>query len=150
MASSVMSLAPIAVRAFAHRDDIMRLVDLCQLVKDAFDKARQEHTGEDPVFATLRVNAAIMEALMPHIDEIEVLWERLDKRVLGGDGAEPWTRARYQAHLARLGLYRGKVDGLPGKLTDEAVSAFQRMKNMAIVDGEVGPATTELLIADGA
>lgn len=150
MASSPMSLAPIAVRAFSHRDDIMRLVDLLRPAGAALDKERKNRVGEDPIFATLRVNAAIMEALLPNLDEIEVLCERIDKRVLGSEGAEPWTRARYQAHLARLGLYRGKVDGLPGKLTDEAVAAFQRAKNMQIVDGEVGPATTELLIADGA
>lgn len=150
MASSPLSLAPIAVRAFSHRDDIMRLVDLCRPVKDAFDKERREHASDDPIFSTLRVNAAVMDALMPRLDEIEVLWERINKRVLGSEGSEPWTRARYQAHLKRIGLYRGQVDGLPGKLTDEAVAAFQRTKNMQIVDGEVGPATTELLIADGA
>ena len=146
----IADLAPVAVRAFQYRADIQRLVELLAPVKETLDRARAEHVGDDPIFGTIRVIAAVTAVLSPRLAEIEALYERINMRVLQGHGAEPWTRARYQAHLQSLGLYRGKVDGLPGKLTEEAVAAFQRMKGMKIVDGEVGPATTELLIADGA
>lgn len=146
----IAELAPIAVRAFQYRADIQRFVELLTPVKATLDKARKEHAGDDPIFGVIRVAAEVAAVLTLRLAEIETLYERINMRVLQGAGAEPWTRARYQAHLQRLGLYRGAVDGLPGKLTEEAVAAFQRMKNMKIVDGEVGPATTELLIADGA
>lgn len=146
----IAELAPIAVRAFQYRADIQRLVELLAPVKEALDRARTKHAGDDPIFGAIRVTAEVTAILDQRLSEIEVLYERINTRVLQGAGAEPWTRARYQAHLKRLGLYRGDVDGLPGKLTEEAVEAFQRMKGMKIVDGEVGPATTELLIADGA
>ena len=146
----ISDLAPVAVRAFQYRADIQRFAELLAPVKDAFDESRKEHAGDDPIFGTIRVTAEVTAVLAPRLAEIEALYERINTRVLQGHGAEPWTRARYQAHLKRLGLYRGEVDGLPGKLTEDAVAAFQRMKGMKIVDGEVGPATTELLIADGA
>jgi hypothetical protein len=146
----IADLAPVAVRAFQYRDDIQRLIELLSPVKDALDKSRKEHSSDDPIFGTIRVTAEVTAILAPRLSEIETLYERINTRVLQGHGSEPWTRARYQAHLKRIGLYRGQVDGLPGKRTEEAVAAFQRMKNMTIVDGEVGPATTELLIADGA
>lgn len=45
-----------------------------------------------------------------------------------------------QSALASLGIYKGKVDGIKGPLTDAAIRAFQRLNSLA-PDGIVGPKT---------
>lgn len=52
---------------------------------------------------------------------------------------------QYQAQLKTLGYYDGNVDGIVGRLTEQAVRAFQRDHEL-VVDGIVGPATRATLI----
>jgi lysozyme len=52
---------------------------------------------------------------------------------------------QYQQWLKELGYYKGSVDGLVGKRTNDAVKAFQR-DNDLVVDGRVGPATIATII----
>lgn len=49
-----------------------------------------------------------------------------------------------QHRLQQLGLYKGKVDGIFGPLTQQAVFTFQRRHGL-IVDGIVGPVTWHAL-----
>lgn len=63
--------------------------------------------------------------------------------------AEPWTVARYQLFLKDRGFYTGRVDGDPQGLTRAAVRAYQAHHGLAI-DGEVGPATTAIMLSEGA
>lgn len=51
----------------------------------------------------------------------------------------------YQGMLAKLGYYKGKIDGFRGDKTDTAIETFQRDKGLKI-DGVVGPATRAALI----
>jgi lysozyme len=50
----------------------------------------------------------------------------------------------YQEQLAKLGYYKGPIDGIAGRGTRDAVMAFQLDKNLE-VDGLVGPATRSAL-----
>ena len=50
-----------------------------------------------------------------------------------------------QEYLQALGYYRGKVDGINGKLTQEAIKGFQRDHNL-LVDGIVGQNTWRALL----
>ena len=50
-----------------------------------------------------------------------------------------------QEYLKALGYYRGKVDGINGKLTQEAIKGFQRDHNL-LVDGIVGQNTWRALL----
>jgi len=53
--------------------------------------------------------------------------------------------ALVQEYLQALGYYRGKVDGINGKLTQEAIKGFQRDHNL-LVDGIVGQNTWRALL----
>lgn len=53
--------------------------------------------------------------------------------------------ALVQEYLKALGYYRGKVDGINGKLTQEAIKGFQRDHNL-LVDGIVGQNTWRALL----
>jgi len=50
----------------------------------------------------------------------------------------------YQSDLAKLGYYKGIIDGKPGALTKGAVLNFQRATGL-LPDGKVGPATRAAL-----
>lgn len=52
---------------------------------------------------------------------------------------------QYQQWLKDLGFYNGKVDGLVGPSTINAVRAFQKANDL-VVDGRMGPATMSTLI----
>ncbi len=54
----------------------------------------------------------------------------------------------YQAELARLGLYRGAIDGIAGARTRAAILAYQKRHPDLVVDGIVGPATRASLARD--
>lgn len=54
------------------------------------------------------------------------------------------TVEEIQARLKSLGLYEGEVDGLAGKITSEAVVAFQQSKGLD-ANGKVDPATLAAL-----
>lgn len=49
-----------------------------------------------------------------------------------------------QEKLLKMGLYKGKVDGIIGKNTISAVKVFQKKKGLK-VDGIVGPLTLKAL-----
>jgi N-acetylmuramoyl-L-alanine amidase len=49
-----------------------------------------------------------------------------------------------QEKLSKIGLYKGKVDGIIGKNTISAVKVFQKKKGLK-VDGIVGPLTLKAL-----
>lgn len=49
-----------------------------------------------------------------------------------------------QECLAKLGLYQGAIDGVPGKRTEQAVRAFQRAWQLPD-DGKLGPRTQRTL-----
>lgn len=49
-----------------------------------------------------------------------------------------------QKVLAKDGLYKGKVDGMNGAMTANAVKAFQKKKGLK-VDGIIGPKTLKAL-----
>lgn len=53
--------------------------------------------------------------------------------------------ALVQEYLKALGYYRGKVDGINGKLTQEAIKGFQSDHNL-LVDGIVGQNTWRALL----
>jgi putative chitinase len=53
--------------------------------------------------------------------------------------------AEAQSALGRRGVYRGRVDGIFGGMTDEAVRAFQAQHPPLDVDGKVGAATRRAL-----
>lgn len=52
-----------------------------------------------------------------------------------------------QTALAQLGLYEGKIDGINGPMTKEAIRAFQRINGLA-PDGIAGPLTQAALNPD--
>jgi lysozyme len=52
----------------------------------------------------------------------------------------------YQGWLAKLGYYKGAIDGDRGELTKGAVKNFQRATPGLKVDGVVGPATRAALL----
>lgn len=60
---------------------------------------------------------------------------------VGSRGAEVTA---IQEKLKERGLYNGKVDGIYGKQTEEAVKKFQKQQKLA-VDGIAGPATLKKL-----
>jgi murein DD-endopeptidase MepM/ murein hydrolase activator NlpD len=64
-----------------------------------------------------------------------------------GAGGDP-TVAALQAALAQHGVYDGSVDGLVGPATTEAVVALQKLKGLP-TDGVVGPRTRAALGALG-
>lgn len=49
-----------------------------------------------------------------------------------------------QGKLLKMGLYKGKVDGMIGKNTISAVKVFQKKKGLK-VDGIIGPLTLKAL-----
>lgn len=49
-----------------------------------------------------------------------------------------------QTALSKQGFYKGKVDGMVGKMTTNAVKAFQKKKGLK-VDGLIGPKTLKAL-----
>ena len=49
-----------------------------------------------------------------------------------------------QEKLSKIGLYKGKADGMIGKNTISAVKAFQKKKGLK-VDGIIGPLTLKAL-----
>jgi lysozyme len=79
-------------------------------------------------------------------DEARLL-ERGDygKPVAAGS-AQPAAEVKaWQGQLAKLGFYRGKIDGVDGPLSEAAVREFQAKSGLT-VDGIVGPATRAALI----
>jgi len=54
------------------------------------------------------------------------------------------TKTQIQEALAKLGLYKGAIDGIVGPLTKRAIKAFQKMRRLA-VDGIAGPITKAAL-----
>ena len=49
-----------------------------------------------------------------------------------------------QGKLKKMGLYKGKIDGMIGPLTTNAIKAFQKKKGLK-VDGIIGPMTMKAL-----
>lgn len=49
-----------------------------------------------------------------------------------------------QQTLSKDGLYKGKIDGMIGPMTTNAVKAFQKKKGLK-VDGIIGPKTLKAL-----
>ncbi len=49
-----------------------------------------------------------------------------------------------QGKLKKMGLYKGKIDGMIGPLTTSAVKTFQKKKGLK-VDGIIGPMTIKAL-----
>lgn len=49
-----------------------------------------------------------------------------------------------QGKLEKMGLYKGKIDGMIGPMTTNAVKAFQKKKGLK-VDGFIGPVTLKAL-----
>ncbi|MHB1680326.1 MAG: peptidoglycan-binding domain-containing protein [bacterium] len=56
----------------------------------------------------------------------------------------PATIKAVQEKLSKIGLYKGKVDGMIGKNTISAVKVFQKKKGLK-VDGIIGPLTLKAL-----
>lgn len=54
----------------------------------------------------------------------------------------------YQSQLAKLGFYRGAIDGAAGPASRAAVIAYQRSHPDLVADGIVGPATRASLARD--
>lgn len=65
------------------------------------------------------------------------------KKVIGEVKSRPNTK-QIQIALANAGYNPGAIDGKMGRLTRDAIRAFQRANNLA-VDGKVGKKTWELL-----
>ena len=57
------------------------------------------------------------------------------------------TIAQYQKDLKALGYYKGRVDGINGKMTKQAVRAFQKDHGL-VADGVYGKMTDEALDAE--
>ncbi len=53
---------------------------------------------------------------------------------------------RIQTQLQQVGCYRGAIDGILGRASDEAILEFQRAEGLA-ADGELGPRTEAALTA---
>lgn len=53
-----------------------------------------------------------------------------------------------QTRLKELGLYTGKIDGIAGRLTHNAIRAFQRLHPPLVIDGIVGKHTLGELFPD--
>jgi hypothetical protein len=68
-----------------------------------------------------------------------------DQKTLSGNiNIDKPTNKEIQIALTNAGLYSGRIDGLIGQKTKEAIQNFQRT-NKLTVDGKVGPKTWVLL-----
>lgn len=82
-------------------------------------------------------------------------WKELVERLEGHDvqeelaeeGFDLRTTIGIQRALDRLGLSPGPLDGIPGRLTRAAVTAYQQARGLA-ADGIVGPITRQALEDD--
>lgn len=54
------------------------------------------------------------------------------------------TNMEIQAALKNAGFYKGKIDGIRGKMTEQAVKDFQNANGLD-ADGKVGPKTWAVL-----
>jgi peptidoglycan hydrolase-like protein with peptidoglycan-binding domain len=66
------------------------------------------------------------------------------KKVVAKKAISAATVKSVQQALAKDGLYKGKVDGMIGPVTTNAVKAFQK-KNGLKADGIIGPMTLKKL-----
>lgn len=128
-----------ALRLAGRWGDVARLVELT-----APARPHIEAFIDEPVLPHLTRAASLLD---PNIREIIVLLQGL-RAALEGD-EPPWTVARYQAFLAKRGLYSGRIDGDARGLTRAAVRAYQAEENL-MIDGEVGPATSLKMRSQGA